>query len=137
MIYTRCNPSGGSLMKRVALLLASLSAAIAQQDMGVITGVVTDASGSSVPAAHITVTNRETGEMRTVDTSEGGAYTIGPLRIGRYDVAVEKQGFKKSIQQDIELHAQDRARADLKLEVGAIAESIAITSEAPLLQAES
>src|SRR5881396_1848106 len=120
-------------MKSAFLLVAVLGAALAQQDMGVITGP----TGAAVPAARVTVTNRETGETRSVSSSDGGAYTVGPLRVGRYTVSVEKQGFKKSVQQDIELHAQDRVRADLKLEVGQMAESISITAEAPLLQAET
>ena len=121
----------------VLRILALSSFAYAQQDMGVITGLVTDATGATVPGARVTVTNRETGEARTVETSATGAYTIGPLRVGRYDVSVEKQGFKRSIQLDLELHAQDRVRTDLKLEVGQIADSVSITSEAPLLQAET
>lgn len=124
-------------MKSATLLLAFLSAALAQQDMGVITGVVTDASGGVIPAARVTVVNRETSETRTVDTSDGGAYTVGPLRVGRYDVSVEKQGFKKAIEQDLELHAQDRVRADIKLEVGQIADSVSVTAETPLLQSET
>src|SRR5262245_50820213 len=105
-------------MRKVLLPLVVLGFAFAQQDMGVITGVVTDPTGAAIPAARVTVINSETGETRAVSTSEGGAYTVGPLRVGRYAVTVEKQGFKKSVQQDIELHAQDRVRADLKLEVG-------------------
>jgi hypothetical protein len=105
--------------------------------MGVVTGVVTDATGAVIPAARVTVTNRETGEARTVETSETGAYTAGPLRIGRYDVTVEKQGFKRSIHENVELHAQDRVRVDLKLEVGQIAESVSVSAEAPLLQSET
>src|SRR5262245_11108468 len=125
------------VMKRAVLLIALLSGAMAQQDMGVITGVITDASGAAVPAARVTVINRETGETRTVKTSESGAYTVGPLRIGLYAVAVEKEGFKKSVQQDLELHAQDRVRADLKLEVGQMAESVSLVAEAALLQSET
>jgi hypothetical protein len=126
-------------MKKTILPLSVLlaSALFSQQDMGVITGVVTDATGAGVPLARVTVTNRETNEVRSVDTSDSGAYTVGPLRIGRYDVAVEKQGFKKAVWQDIELHAQDRVRADLKLDIGQIAESVSVTAEAPLLQSET
>jgi len=126
-------------MKKALLICTALlgSALFAQQDMGVITGVVTDASGAAVPGARVTVTNRDTNETRFAETAESGAYTVGPLRIGRYDVAVEKQGFKKSVFSDITLHAQDRARADLKLEVGQIVESVSVTAEAPLLQAET
>ena len=126
-------------MKRALLICTAFlgSALFAQQDMGVITGVVTDPTGAAVPGARVTVTNRETNETRSVETAETGAYTIGPLRIGRYDVAVEKQGFKKAVWNDIELHAQDRVRADLRLEVGRLAESVSVTAEAPLLQAET
>ncbi|MCL5742669.1 MAG: TonB-dependent receptor, partial [Acidobacteria bacterium] len=124
-------------MRAAILLLTCLATAWAQQDMGVITGVVTDASGGAVPAARVTVTNRDTGENRTAKSSDTGAYTVGPLRIGRYDVAVEKEGFKRALRENIELHAQDRARADIQLEVGQIAESISITAEAPLLQSET
>ena len=124
-------------MKAIALLLVFLSALSAQQDMGVVTGVITDASGLPVPGARVTVINRDTAESRAVETSDTGAYTVGPLRIGRYDISVEKQGFKRTLQQNIELHAQDRARADLKLEVGQIAESISVVAEAPLLQSET
>ncbi|MGH9722669.1 MAG: carboxypeptidase regulatory-like domain-containing protein [Bryobacteraceae bacterium] len=119
------------------LLVALVPVLFAQQDMGVITGVITDATGAAVPSARVTITNRETNESRSVETSESGAYTVGPLRIGRYDVAIEKSGFKRSVWQDIELHAQDRVRADLKLELGQLAESVSITAEAPLLQAET
>src|SRR5215510_4907330 len=98
-------------MKRAALLFVFLAAAWAQQDMGVFTGVITDASGGVIPDARVIVINRETGETRSVATSEGGAYTVGPLRVGRYDITVEKTGFKKAIEQDLELHAQDRVRA--------------------------
>jgi hypothetical protein len=124
-------------MKRAAILLIFAAAAPAQQDMGVITGVVTDASGGVIPGARVAVVNRQTGEIRAVETSDTGAYTVGPLRVGRYDVNVEKQGFKKAIEQDLELHAQDRVRADVKLEVGQIADSVSITAETPLLQSET
>lgn len=124
-------------MRFLAALCFLSVCGFAQQDMGVITGVVTDASGAAVPGARVTAVNRETNESRSVETSDVGSYTVGPLRIGRYDLAIEKQGFKKSVQQNIELHAQDRARADMRLELGQIAESVSVNAEAPLLQSET
>ncbi|MSV28528.1 MAG: hypothetical protein EXQ52_07265 [Bryobacterales bacterium] len=75
-------------MKIALLFIAFSCAAVAQQDMSVITGLVTDASGAAVQGARVLVTNRETGESRAAETTHAGAYTAGPLRIGRYDVAV-------------------------------------------------
>src|SRR5215471_10699852 len=109
----------------------------AQQDMGVITGVVSDASAAAVPGASIVVTNRETNEVRTGETSPTGTFTVGPLRVGTYSVAVEKTGFKKAVWESIEVHAQDRVRADFQLQLRQINESVSVSAEAPLLQSES
>ncbi|HEY2931271.1 MAG TPA: TonB-dependent receptor [Acidobacteriota bacterium] len=110
---------------------------LAQQDMGVITGVITDATGAAIPGAKIAVTNRETNENRTTVSSENGSYTVGPLRVGGYDLMVEMVGFKKAVWQNIPLHAQDRVRADFTLAIGEFAETATVTAEAPLLQAET
>jgi hypothetical protein len=110
---------------------------VAQQDMGVITGVVTDESGAVVTGARVEVTDTETNETRVAETLSTGAYTVGPLRLGTYNISVEKPGFKKEIWKGITLHAQDRARADFKLTVGQVAETVSVTSEAPILEAES
>lgn len=115
-----------------------LSAPIeAQQDMGYITGVVTDSTGGVVAGARVEVTDTETNEKRTAETLGAGAYTVGPLRVGTYDITVEKAGFNKEVWKGIILHAQDRARADFKLNLGQVAETISVTSEAPILEAES
>jgi hypothetical protein len=105
--------------------------------MGSVTGVVTDETGAAVPGVQVTVRDTETGETRTAETLSTGAYNVGPLRLGTYDVTVEKKGFKKEVWKGIILHAQDRARVDFKLTLGAMAETVSVTSEVPILQAES
>jgi len=125
------------MSSRFLLLSALLALPIfPQQDMGVITGLVTDATGAAVPAVRVTVTNVETNETRVGETGATGAYTIGPLRVGTYDVTVEKSGFKREIWNAIPLNAQDRVRADFRLELGQVSESISVTAEAPALQSE-
>jgi hypothetical protein len=119
------------------VLMALATALLAQQDMGVITGLVSDSTGAAVPGARVTAVNRETNEARTVETLETGTYTIGPLRIGTYALTVERDGFKKATLAEVRISAQDRARADFRLEVGAITESIAVSAEAPLLRTET
>ncbi len=120
----------------VCLIICTLSL-LAQQDMGVITGVITDATGAAVPGARVSVSNSETNETRTVVSGETGTYTIGPLRIGTYSATVEKAGFKKTVWSGLKLSAQDRMRIDFQMELGQLSESIAVTGEAPLLQAET
>ncbi len=105
--------------------------------MGYITGLVTDATGAVVSGAHVEVTDTETNETRIVETLSTGDYTVGPLRVGTYNVSVGKAGFKKEIWKGIILHAQDRAKADFKLTLGQVAETVSVTAEAPILEAES
>ena len=82
--------------------------------MGSITGFVTDSSGGSVAGARIVVANLETNEIRTSETGNSGAYTVGPLRIGLYRIQVEKNGFKSSVRTNVQVSAQDRLRADFE-----------------------
>ncbi|MBI4909376.1 MAG: TonB-dependent receptor [Acidobacteria bacterium] len=124
-------------MKLLQCLLLAACALFAQQDMGVVTGLVTDSTGALIPGARVTVTNRDTNESRSLETNAAGSYTIGPLRIGNYDIAVEKTGFKKTLRQGLELHAQDRVRADFQLEIGQMTEAVSVSADAPLLQSES
>lgn len=119
-----------------AFLLLALGL-FAQQDMGVITGLVTDGTGAAIPGARVTVTNVETNETRAVETSDTGSYTAGPLRIGIYQVAVEREGFKRAVVSDLRVSAQDRVRADVALDLGQITESVSVTAEAPLLRSET
>ena len=126
------------IVRSLALLGPIFAAALfAQQDMGVITGRVTDATGAVVPAARIAVVNPATGETGQAETGDTGAYTIGPLRVGAYEVSVEKTGFKRAVWTNIAVHAQDRVRADFELQIGQMAEVVSVTSEAPLLATET
>ncbi|MBI1897587.1 MAG: carboxypeptidase regulatory-like domain-containing protein [Acidobacteria bacterium] len=125
------------LTRLLLLLYVAALAAFAQQDMGVITGIVTDSTGAVVPGARVTATDLATGESRNLLSNAEGAYTIGPMRIGTYEVAVEREGFRRAVRTNLELHAQDRLRADFQLQVGQVSDVLTVSAEAPLLQSET
>src|ERR1051325_10865866 len=79
----------------LALLLTTTVQIAAQSRTAAIVGTVTDSSGGVVAGAPVTVTNTQTREIRTTATNDVGEYTILDLLYGRYDVTVEKAGFKK------------------------------------------
>lgn len=112
------------------------AACFAQQDTGIITGVVTDPSGSAIPNAAVVLVNAGTNARTKVTTDEGGLFVATPLRIGSYTITVEATGFKKAVQ-DVLLRVQDRLRVDFKLEVGQPSETIEVSAVAPLLQSET
>ena len=113
-----------------ALLLAPLAA---QETRGQINGVVSDAQSAAVVGAAIAVINTDTDVRRDLITNQGGYYEAGLLLPGRYVVSVEAPGFKKSIRSGLVLPVGSTLAVNIQLEVGAQAESISVTAEAPLL----
>ncbi len=109
----------------------------AQSTTGSILGTVTDSSGAVVPGATVTVANMDTNISSSFLTNGSGDYVATLLPIGRYSVAVETRGFKKSISTDIQVNVEDRLRLDFTLQVGNIIDTVEVQSAAPLLQTDS
>jgi hypothetical protein len=125
-------------MIRLLWCVFSLATAIrAQQDTGMITGIVLDGTGSAVPGANVQLVNMATNVRTAVTTDSDGLFVATPLRIGVYSVSVEAKGFKKAVRDMVTLRVQDRLRVDFRLELGEVSESVSVTAEAPLLQSET
>lgn len=116
------------------LLWLLLITGVAQEFRGQITGRVTENSGAAVPNATVTVTNAATNTTTTATTNEAGEYTVLYLTPGQYSLAIEAKGFKKAIRQNLEVRIGDKLALDVALEVGAVTDSVSITSDAPLLE---
>jgi hypothetical protein len=146
---SRCRrDAGNSLSRRLGAsllptLLALFAAAVlctnagAQVRFGSVVGSVADASGATVSGATIKLTNLGTNETRTMQSSSAGTYSFPNLIAGMYRVEVEAQGFKKFIQDNVEVQVDVATRVDAKLQVGNVTESVLVTTEAPPLQTDS
>jgi hypothetical protein len=119
------------------LCLCAAPNAFAQKDTGNIVGKVTDPSGAAVADAKVTVTDADRGTAFESKTNSSGEYVAGPLKPGRYNVAVLKTGFKRSVVGPVELNIQERPAVDVTLQVGAVSETLTVTSEGPQLQTET
>lgn len=104
---------------------------------GQITGSVTDQSGAVVPSATITVTKIDTGEKRTVMTSDEGNYSIPNLAVGIYNVSVTKDGFKETSVNNLTVNVANVTRQNIALEIGQVSEIVQITADAVQVQTES
>jgi Carboxypeptidase regulatory-like domain len=107
------------------------------QATATIVGTVTDASGKVVANVNIVVTQKETGLTRQTTTNDRGLYIVPSLPVGTYSVTAEASGFKRKTLTDIILQVNQEPRIDLELEIGQVSETITVTSQAPLLQAEN
>ena len=120
-----------------AALLLVVPAGWAQTVSGTILGSVTDPTGAVISNTKVTLVNEGTGLTRTVTTDSNGEYVAPSLPTGRYTVMSEITGFKTLTMSNVEVGVDQRVRIDLKLEVGAMTESVSITAETPLLQTSS
>jgi hypothetical protein len=117
-------------------LLVAPRHAIAQVLYGSIVGNVRDASEAPVPNAEVSATNRETNQSRQTVTNESGGYTFATLPSGTYDIKVSHPGFQIASLKDIGVTINSVARADVKLAVGAVTESIQVTADSLALQTD-
>jgi len=132
---------GGLLIGRafVLSLLAFGMAATgwAQKDVGAIVGTVKDASGAVVADAKVTITDVERGTSFDTTTNESGEYVASLLKVGRYNVSVEKTGFKKVVVGPVEVQLQGRSSVDVTLHVGEVHEQVTVTSQGAQLEMET
>jgi len=134
-------------MKRITLwgcIFAALAASQffcsplrAQQITASINGIVADSGGAVINGAKVTVTDVERGTPYATKTTDGGIFTFTSLPIGTYDVKVEAQGFETSVQSHITLVLNQTARLDFKMKVGAVTNTVQVTSLGPALQTET
>jgi hypothetical protein len=121
----------------ICISLLAIPALVAQQDTGIIAGVALDPTGSPVPGVSVKIINTGTNLAIGLTTDQTGNYASPPLRIGVYRVEAEAAGFKKLIEDNIELRVQDRLAIDLHMEVGQVNETVEVTGTAPMLQTQT
>ncbi|MBI3680542.1 MAG: TonB-dependent receptor [Acidobacteria bacterium] len=121
-----------TLLIGVAFFASTLCAQVAT-----LTGRITDPSGAVIPQARVAVRSLDTGISTNVESTAEGYYTIPALPPGRYEVTISKEGFSTVKQSGIELAVQQTARLDLVLQVGALAETVEVKGQAPLLDSEN
>jgi hypothetical protein len=119
------------------LTLLSLGYALAQRDLGAITGTITDPTGAAIAGARVTITEQATGVQSSATSDTSGTYIRPLLKAGTYTVEVEAPGFRKAVLRDVLLTAGDRVGVNIQLTVGEISQSVEVTAAAPLLQTES
>jgi hypothetical protein len=118
------------------LILAAT--APAQQVTGTITGRVTDPAGSAVSGAAVKLVSESTASARTLSTDAEGNFVFTAVTPGFYTVSTELSGFKKFQKQRIELTPGGNiAVGNLKLELGALSESVTVSAEGSAVQIAS
>ena len=102
-----------------------------------ILGTVTDAQDAVVPDATVVLTNVDTQFAQTTKSDSSGNYEFSIVRPGQYQLKVEQKGFRTYVQSPITLLVDQRARADVKLEVGETTTLVTVGAEVTAVQTDS
>jgi hypothetical protein len=124
------------LLSVAALVLLAAVSASAQAVKGSLVGNIVDGSGGALPGVGVTITEVNTNIASTTTTNESGYYVFSNLKDGTYRVVSELSGFKRVIREGVEVPVNSTVRVDMKLEIGAIEESVTVVGSSPLLQTD-
>jgi len=104
-------------------------------EAGQVGGIVVDPNGAVIPGAQVTITNKVTGVSETTTTDAEGHWLVSNVPAGPTSVRVDSQGFKSN-QQELPLNGR-AARLGTTLEIGAVSETVTVTSGAETIERES
>src|SRR5262249_5270453 len=93
-------------------------------------GTVTDAQGAVVAGAKVNLTDLETSRALQATTNSSGVYSFTSLSPSRYRPEVEKEGFKKTVLDELRIIAEQSNAADVQLSIGEAAETVQVNADA-------
>ena len=119
-------------MKRLlfaALLLIAMHLSAWAQATTQVSGVVSDPSGAVIPNASIELENTATSLKRTANSDASGAYAFLQVIPGPYRITAKANGFRTVAVNDVQLLVNNPATVNIKLEVGQLTETVAVTAD--------
>jgi len=108
----------------------------AQLYSGSVVGVVADPSGAVIPGAKVTLVDQDKGYTFNVTTDSTGRYFFRGVPPGSYKVSVVAQGFQIQTRTGIVMEVNQNTSVDLTLQLATGAQTVNITTEAPLLSTQ-
>jgi hypothetical protein len=109
----------------------------AQAAQAELTGSIHDQTGATLASARVSITSVETKRVITTTSGDSGIYLFTNVPPGSYTITVEATGFKKFVQDGVQLSTGERVRADISLTAGNVEESVSVIADASLLRTES
>jgi len=121
---------GFSILSTFLALILFAVATHAQSGGSTVRGTVRDPQGNVVAGATVNLTNPERNFSRTQSTNQDGIYIFNAIPPGTYKLDVEATGFKTASASGIAALVDTPIVRDVQLEIGAVSETVDVTSAA-------
>jgi hypothetical protein len=121
----------GSYLMFLAAMFASAQQAVNYASLG---GRVTDPSGAVVEGADVNVRQLDTNIASTQKTGHDGRFLFPYLKVGKYEVSVQHQGFEEAAR-PVTLTVGADFDLPFSLIVGQMATKVQVSADAPVIEA--
>ena len=122
----------------VSIFVLCIGIMQAQTTSGSITGNVIDPQHAAIANATVTITEVGKGFTQTATTDDEGRFVFPQVPPGTFDIVIEVSGFKKQERKNVVLVSNDKLTlGNVMLEVGAVTETVEVTGDVTVIQAES
>ncbi|WP_346265649.1 TonB-dependent receptor [Granulicella sp. 5B5] len=119
------------------MLTLTAATMFAQFETASVLGYIRDGSGAAIPGANVSLINEETKSQVTVHSNAQGAYEFTDVKLGRYHVTAQANGFDISSTETFGVQVNAHQRVDVALKIGSAAETVNVTGAAALLETDS
>jgi hypothetical protein len=128
-----------SLVTAIILAIVSLLGASAlAQTSSTVAGTVKDTQGLNIPGATVTLVSETRGTTFEAVAGSTGDFVISNVPADTYTIRVTMDGFKTTERKGIPVSLGERvAVGSIAIEVGTLAETVMVTGDAPMIQAQT
>ena len=98
-----------------------------------VAGIVTDQSGAAMPGVQVTLTNTDTGVIRTVSAQSSGDYRFTAVAPGHYSVGAKAQGFTPESITGLTINLGVHLQENIQLKTGSESQTVLVSGEVPLI----
>ena len=121
----------------ILMLMAMPLVGHGQTTSGTIVGTLTDTSGGVLPHTPVVLINVATNTKMQAESDGLGYYQFFNVPPAQYKLTVQKTGFRQLTSAAFRLEVEGSLRINLQMQVGAESETVTVTEQAPLIQAEN
>lgn len=128
--------TGRTFLTAVLAVVGLAGIAWAQAVYGTVVGTVTDPSGAQVAGATVTILDMDRNVSTVTTTNDSGNFRQGFLIVGRYQVKVERPGFRTYVRNNVSVSVDNETTVDVKLELGNTNQTVEVTAQGEVLKTE-